>query len=772
MSMRSRQDRTTGTWLILRTTAMLVILQPVALHAQPQQSGPHVLRREVHDRWVHEGQDPRFVSFHSATLTMHLRGTASGPFAPFRFLRLVEGGQQHSLMLDNRNRIRTADAAQPPVRFSVGGSALDDRQTRWMRLTRPGATLSLPMARLWEVPFPVADLPPGPGVAWSDTLAFDAEADGLRERLEGVWTHRVVGDTVIDGRTLPLVETDADIRYTARELTLDGATESVIEVVRDVSGRMRSRAAVDTTLGVRAAGRDSTALHGTATLHMAGSEPVVSDVSYDRRRYWELQDSAAWVVRQDSLREMQRRQSTGMLGLPRTPLEERLRAGDASAADSLFAAWAAAADPAERRVIESWLRMNVRAEPGAEPVEARLQRMRLAAGDTAGWLAGTLSSMGGRPTWTLELLPWLRDPGRLWRHGILPRFIYQELGNALLAASPLLEPDTSRWRCRTDACDAIIALLDAPVEQRLRDAALAGAFARDPALWYSRVQQRAAEGSVIARQAERLGRGVGANWAAASGAGVPEPGADWRAWLDWMGGQVRFEESHRNALRVYTARTGRDPMQELLQEWTAAQDSGRMVLGIVLRGTGTLGDPAPAELAASLLTGSEADRAAAVRQLGGLLRRHGTPLDPDSAAALLQALLGAVADDARTPWPSLHSDGRAVSRAVGGFHGIRDVPVFVVDENVPPAVAATIPAGLMLISRNAWEARPLREGGVLIELRPARAWGDFVSIGLDWTALHRRAADEAPGGFAGGGELILLRTDDGWVVVTDMSWIT
>ena len=67
---------------------------------------------------------------------------------------------------------------------------------------------------------------------------------------------------------------------------------------------------------------------------------------------------------------------------------------------------------------------------------------------------------------------------------------------------------------------------------------------------------------------------------------------------------------------------------------------------------------------------------------------------------------------------------------------------------------------------------PLREGGVLIQLQPVRAWGDFVSVGLNWTALRRRAADEAPSGYAGGGELILLRTADGWVVVTDMSWIT
>jgi hypothetical protein len=174
-------------------------------------------------------------------------------------------------MLDGRNRILTAAAAQPPIHFTAGGTELRDQQTRWTRLTGMGATLSLPMARLWEVPFPVAAVPLVAGVAWADTMAFAAEGDGLRERLEGVWTHRVVGDTVVDGRTLPLVVTDAHLHYTARELMLDGATESVVEVLRDVAGRMYGRAAVDTMLGVRAVGRDSTALSGTATLRMAGA---------------------------------------------------------------------------------------------------------------------------------------------------------------------------------------------------------------------------------------------------------------------------------------------------------------------------------------------------------------------------------------------------------------------------------------------------------------------------------------------------------------------
>lgn len=756
---------------LLSAALMALFIQAEALHAQPVQSGPHVLLRETHDRWVHEGQHPAHVPFEGATTTWQLRGSKSATPSPFRSLHLVERGQPHSMMLDVRNRIRTADASTPRVLFTAGGSELRDRQTGWTRLAGEGAMLSLPVARLWEVPFPVADVPLDVGVTWADSLAFETHADGLRERLEGVWTHRVVGDTVVNNRSLPLVETTADLRYTARELTLDGATESVMEVLRDLAGRMHGRAAVDTLLGVRAAGRDSTEMTGTATLYMEGAPPATSGVTYARLRSWTLQDSTTWAVRRDSLVQARQRQSTGMLMLPTTPLEERLRAGDVAGVDSLFAAWAGTTDPDHRASIASLLQRNVR---GGD-VQERLQRMRLVAGDTAGYVANALSSLGRQPVWTVETIPWLRDPSRLWRLGILPRFVYQELGNALLAATPLLEPDTSRWRCEPAACDAIIALADAPagtVEPRLRDAALAGAFARDPARWFQRVQQRAAEGSLIAQRAERMGLGVAATWAAASGAGVPAAGADWRAWLDWMGGQVRWGESHAHALRMYHARTGRDPLDELLAQWPADSDSARLVLGAVLRGAGRLGDPTPAELATSLLTGSDADRAAANRQLTGLVRRLGTAADEATASALVQQLVDALASDGASPWPALEPDARPLSRAMGGFPGVRDVPVFVLDEDVPPAVAAMLPAGLRLISRDAWQARPLREGGVLVTLNPVRSWGDFVSVGLNWTARRARAADEAPSGYAGGGELILLRTDAGWVVVHDVSWIT
>jgi hypothetical protein len=38
--------------------------------------------------------------------------------------------------------------------------------------------------------------------------------------------------------------------------------------------------------------------------------------------------------------------------------------------------------------------------------------------------------------------------------------------------------------------------------------------------------------------------------------------------------------------------------------------------------------------------------------------------------------------------------------------------------------------------------------------------------------MRRRAPDEAPAGYAGGGSLTLVETDEGWVVVGRGAWIS
>jgi hypothetical protein len=728
--------------------------------------GPYVLERVVMDRWVHEGQHPGFVAYDSVRSAFHIRGSVMGRDGT-RHLALKLHQLGASLLLQPSGRVMTATIDQPPTSHSRWD---DDRlrgDDRRRRLIGEGATLSLPTARFWEVPFVAPDVPLVAGLAWSDTLSFAAEVEGLWERLDGVWDHCVVGDSVIGGRSFPIVETTAALRYRSRELTADGAFDGDIEVVRDVAGTLLGRAVLDPLARVRAAGLDSVLLSGTAVLRMGDGVPLTSAVSYGRRRLWVLRDSVAWAAGEDSLRERERRESTGMLRLPRTPLEERLHAGDAAAADSLLERWRSTSSPNEReRIGLLLLRMDAR---GSGAVEATLRRLRLNAGDSATVISRDLASIGGMPDHAL-LLPYLDEPARLWKLGILPRWPYSELAQQLVAASPIIEPDSTRWPCRPEACAAVLRMLDVAAEPRLRDAALAGVFARDPARWYERIVARADSGSIIARNAALLGAGVAATWPAASRRSLPAPGSSWRTWLDWMGGTVRWDETHRRALRMYTARTGRDPLQELLRDWPPAEDSARLVIGTVLRGVGRLGDRSAAELREVLLAGPTAERRRAQSEVDELLRRYATAAPDPLAVELLRPLLDSAATGGVVPWADLDGD-------VGRFRGLafaRDeaMPVFVLDENLPADIAAALPAGFTLISRKGWAARPRRSGGVLVAVNAVQEWDGFARVQVGWTAFRRRGADEAPSGYAGGGSLTLLRTPAGWRTVSESTWIT
>jgi hypothetical protein len=87
-------------------------------------------------------------------------------------------------------------------------------------------------------------------------------------------------------------------------------------------------------------------------------------------------------------------------------------------------------------------------------------------------------------------------------------------------------------------------------------------------------------------------------------------------------------------------------------------------------------------------------------------------------------------------------------------------------------LAETLPDSIRLITPEAWQERPKREGGILLTLNPARVAGPFAAIRWSWDTFRAREADEAPSGYAGGGSLYLLRTPEGWRAVSRGAWIT
>lgn len=234
---------------------------------------------------------------------------------------------------------------------------------------------------------------------------------------------------------------------------------------------------------------------------------------------------------------------------------------------------------------------------------------------------------------------------------------------------------------------------------------------------------------------------------------------------------------------MYAARTGRDVLGELRRRWPPEGDSARVVVGTILRGMDTLPPPALEDLAAELLSGSKARIEAARRQLSArvpLGRSRGQTPDTLMAPAAVVAevvppLLDSLLAEGRSPWPGVGAEGAiepSVGLYTGDFHGVRDVRLFLLDENLPPGFVPDPASGFELIDRKTWDARPRRDAGVLLTVAPLTAAGPFVAFSWGWRVFRRRAPEEAPSGYAGGGSVWMLRTDAGWIVVSGDGWIT
>ena len=536
-----------------------------------------------------------------------------------------------------------------------------------------------------------------------------------------------------------------------------------LHVERDVAGTIRGWAAVDTVLGVRALGADTAVWDGIAVLHTQDGRALSSDVRYERTRSWVLRDSTVWAARRDSLAAVRRAQATGMLNLPTSVVEERLSAGDSLLADSLVATWRDAGSVQARLEVESLLRRWLprrSAELDAflndrQRVADLIGALRLEAGDT---VFAIIQALSGRPPRLTQqrldqLLPYFENLGRLWKLGILPRYMYRELADQMLGSTPILEPDSSLWECEPSACERVRAVGRLSTEARLRDVALVSDFAQDPGRFYEALRSRADSGSLVVESAIGLARGVGATWQAAANAPLPETGGDWRAWLVWLGGVGRFGDQHRAALEMHRARTGRDAVEELRLAWPLEGDSAQVVVRQILVGMGALDRLTVEEVAEAFLSGSELRRQAARAELRRIVGPDAPQARPELALELLL--------------PSLDS---ALMR--DSFHGLRDLPVFIRDENLPPGLAEALGDRAQVIDAETWAARPLRLGGVIIRVRPVQTNGPFVMYSWDWTVYRRRSPDEAPSGYAGGLTHWLLRTEEGWRRVSGYGWIT
>jgi hypothetical protein len=117
--------------------------------AQPVRTttGPLVLERVVHDRWVHAGQHPDFVAFDSVRHAIHVRASTSPAPDGTRTLTMRLQNLGAYLLLDLTNPTRSATIDQPPFSYSRYDDQRARAEMRRRRLHGQGVTLSLPAAR-------------------------------------------------------------------------------------------------------------------------------------------------------------------------------------------------------------------------------------------------------------------------------------------------------------------------------------------------------------------------------------------------------------------------------------------------------------------------------------------------------------------------------------------------------------------------------------------------------------------------------------------------
>lgn len=724
------------------------------------QTAPLNMEMQVRERWLHGRENPRFRPFELREYTLYIdtiRATPEGRTLDIRMNRAIVGGQ---IDQDAAGRLRAISVVtQAPSEALVTRSdSFTIARFQWFEMDR----LSIPETRIWEA---VPTYPPegiAPGGRWVDTVRLATTGGGNRQALHGVRTSTLLGDTVVAGRLLRIVQDSMAAHYEETALIRDFTFEAWAEVTRVVDGVGRGRHLYDPRSGLFATRSDTMILSGTMTLANPDGGRFTMPARYERMRALALYDAAGWDALVAERRAQRSAQMGGMVILPGDSLQARLRRGDTIARDSLLDEWHRAVDPDERvrmqGILSRW---------GGAGIRERMIELALEAGDTAFATGNEFGERRVDAAVIERLLPILANPVVALERGMgvgsIRSLPFDRISSPLLNNPPFITADTAQWGCVPAICHVLATLADTASESRLRDVGLLARFVLDPAAHQDAVRRRVGEGSALLRPAVQLLDGVGARWAAASKAPMPPEGADWRMWLEWMSGRdpdypaptlprpenrIRFDDSHAKAIRFHSAVTGRDILGEIRERYELAQDTARLMFGTILAQM----DAMPVDtvdLARRLQSEDATEKQLAVTEFMRWFRNAG-PVDPATAAELMDRAITNVMRDAPT-------DGS---------------PVYIVGDSLPAAVREKWSARARIITGADRAALNPRGRAFIVSPNPVRGIGSFVMTGASQTTTQARAPDEAPRAHASGTYEYLLKTEDGWVVITSGGWIT
>ncbi|MEJ7811924.1 MAG: hypothetical protein WKG32_16045 [Gemmatimonadaceae bacterium] len=796
--------------MIERLALSLLSLLPAALPAQAAApAAEYSVEIQVRDRWMHGRQQPRFTTFAQArswlsmdSLRADSAAGAAGAagagqhVAYFTLGRFASGRDSGLIVFRRDGRVTALEASLQPRTRTVPYTQAGDSARDARRRLSSGGRVTLPASRLWELipTFRPARL--RAGARWADTLALATEQEGFRQSLRGTRVSTLVGDTTVGGQRLWVVRDSARVHYEERSVEEERTLDTLVSVERSADGVICGWHLYDPSLGLFRVRSDTTLLSGEAVLRYPDGRAFRTPARYERFRQWDLYDAAAFAARQAGLQAERERVSGGMVIVPTTDIARRLAAGDSAARDSLLDAWRRSDDPDERARLFGLVSMWGARAPG---IRARLDSMRVAAGDTAflyAWLARRAYSPSERADVAdmRQMIAFMEEPGWAFALNVSRDWLYENLRQGLLTWPPAVAADTGRRMCTPDACRLLAEQWPVAREPRLRELGLVTLVALDPARWSDTVLARARAGSRFLDPAVLLVRGVGATWPAAAKAELPPPAADWRAWMEWTSGtdprvaataapppparppewRVRFEESHATAIRFYQARTGRDVIGELRRGFAQAEsDSARLVYGTMLGGLGAL-RLSVEEIATYLRGGSPALVALGTRELARLFRDPPPRADSATALLLLDRLIATLVEGA-PGWPSLRarSDSARPPRGARPEANPRPTrPVFLLADSLPPALRAKWKDRAAIVTSEEWARRSLREPGDLYTLSSVGRIGPFVRLYMDAAGRLARREDQAPALYGSGTTYYLMELNGEWVAVSISAWVS
>jgi len=402
---------------------------PTAPGVEPD-STAFAMDLSTRSRWMHGRQQARFSPFTSESTPLFVDSIRTDGDRRRLFLTMghpASGPDSAVVTLDVSRRAfevrtRLAPLTAPPGILNLTGYAVQFLMERRRQI-------GVEKGRVWDL---VPSLPPETpriGLVWRDTIGYVSDDGPFHHSLRGTRVSRIVRDTVVGGHRMWLVKDSAAVRYEESYLVREWTLDTTVLESRTGTGTVRGVHVLDTDLDLFRWREDTTRLQGEAVLRYPDGRSFRTPARYEATRRWTLYDPRAFQIHVDDDIAADLRRFGGIVSVPSNAIEERLRAGDTVARDSLMREWRRTSDPDSAERIFLSLRTWSQSE-------AALLRMRFAAGDT-GFLYRELAYRVFTNKWQSDIadmramLRFMDDPSIAWALNQSRDLPYEKLsGNA------------------------------------------------------------------------------------------------------------------------------------------------------------------------------------------------------------------------------------------------------------------------------------------------------------------------------------------------------